>query len=120
MDSIIAKGLTFMACHGLNEQERKQAQPFKIDLEMFVNLELAGNTDRIENTIDYAQVFDLVSRVVTTTNFDLIEALAEKIADTLLASFPLMSGVEVTVYKPEAPVPGEFDHFAVKIFRFQK
>ncbi len=120
MDSIIAKGMTFSACHGMEEQERNLAQRFKIDLEMFMDLELAGQTDDIENTINYARVFDLVQEVVTSTSYDLIEALAENIARTLLIAFPLMRGLEITVYKPDAPIQGEFDYFAVKIFRFQK
>lgn len=120
MDSVIAKGMTFLAYHGLGEQEKKQAQHFKIDLEMFTDLALAGKSDRIEDTIDYAQVFDLVKGVVTKTRYNLLEALAERIAGTVLASFPLINSVEVTVHKPEAPVPGKFEYFAVKILRFQK
>jgi dihydroneopterin aldolase len=47
---------------------------------------------------------------------NLLEALAERIAQKLLQNFPL-SVVDVTIYKPEAPVEGEFDYFAVKIRR---
>ncbi|MEQ8202053.1 MAG: dihydroneopterin aldolase [Syntrophomonadaceae bacterium] len=120
MDSIIARGLTFRAYHGLYEQERQQGQDFRVDLEMFADLAGAGQSDRIEDTIDYARVFRLVEEIVTATRFNLIEALAENIAHSLLASFPRLKAIEVMVYKPEAPVQGEFEYFAVKIFRSQE
>lgn len=120
MDSIIARGLTFNAHHGVYQEERTRGQRFRVDLEMFLDLQTAGHTDQVQDTIDYAQMFRLVEGIMTTTRFHLLEALAEHIAQNLLQSFRAMQGVEVTVYKPDAPVEGEFDYFAVKIFRLQK
>lgn len=120
MDSIIARGLTFQACHGAEAWEKKQAQTFLVDVEMFLDLKTAGHTDDLNQTINYAQAYQLVEKKVTTQSFNLIEALAENIAETLLTAFPGLVSVEVTVYKPEAPVAGSFDYFAVKIKRFQK
>ena len=120
MDSIIARGLTFQACHGVEAQEKITPQTFKVDLEMFLDLENAGQTDDLQNTVNYDQVFHLVEKIVTEQSYNLIEALAEEIARTLLSAFPILQSVEVTVYKPEAPVQGEFEYFAVKIKRFQK
>lgn len=120
MDSIIARGLTFQACHGVEPQEKSTPQTFKVDLEMFLDLENAGQTDDLANTINYDQAFHLVEEIVIKQSYDLIEALADKIARTLLSNFPTLKSVEVTVYKPEAPVQGEFSYFAVKIKRFQK
>jgi dihydroneopterin aldolase len=117
MDSIIARGLTFKAYHGLYEHETQQGQEFRVDLEIFAELSKAGQSDQIEDTIDYAQAFKIVEEIVTATRVTLIETLAENIAQALLCSFPLMKAIEVTVYKPEAPVAGEFEYFAVKIFR---
>lgn len=120
MDSIIARGLTFRACHGVEPQEKNIPQPFKVDLEMFLDLEKAGQTDDLQYTVNYDQAFHLVEDIVTGSSYDLIEALADKIAWTILTTFPILKSVEVTVYKPEAPVLGEFKYFAVKIKRFQK
>jgi len=120
MDSIIARGLTFRGCHGVEEREKHNPQTFKVDLEMFLDLQTAGATDDLKNTINYDQVFHLVEKIVTEESYDLIEALADHIARTLLLQFPQMNSLEVTVYKPEAPVQGEFKYFAVKIKRFQK
>jgi dihydroneopterin aldolase len=120
MDSIIARGLIFQGCHGVEEIEKTQPQEFKIDLELFLDLEKAGKTDDLENTIDYGRVFQLVKQITEKESFNLIEALADRIARVLLHSFPLLQGLEVTIYKPQAPVSGKFDYFAVKIKRFQK
>lgn len=120
MDSIIARGMTFQACHGTMPVEKNNRQTFKVDLEMYLDLKKAGQTDDLQHTVNYAQAFRLVEQVVTGTSYDLIEALADKIAGTLLSAFPVLQRVVVTVFKPEAPVQGEFSYFAVKIERFQQ
>jgi dihydroneopterin aldolase len=120
MDSIIARGMTFQGCHGVMGQEKINPQTFKVDLEMFLDLQTAGKNDDLQSTINYDQVFHLVEIIVTEESYALIEALAEQIAQALLFAFPLMDSLDVTVYKPEAPVQGDFEYFAVKIKRFQK
>ena len=116
MDSIIARGLSFKACHGVLESEKNVPQLFQVDLELFLDLRAAGQQDDLNSTVDYDQVYQLVRDIVEGPSCNLIEALAEKIAQALLKKFPLQA-VEVTVYKPEAPVTGEFQYFAVKIRR---
>jgi dihydroneopterin aldolase len=116
MDSIIARGLTFKACHGMLDQEKTNPQLFQVDLELFLNLQAAGQQDDLSLTVDYDQVYQLVQAMVEGPSCNLIEALADKIAQALLNKFPLQA-VEITVYKPEAPVKGEFQYFAVKIRR---
>ncbi|SHG44087.1 dihydroneopterin aldolase [Thermosyntropha lipolytica DSM 11003] len=116
MDRIIAKGLTFTACHGVFPEEKVNPQTFKVDLVMYKDLEPAGREDDLSRTVSYAQVYEVVKELVEGKSFNLIEALAQNIADKLLRDFPL-EAVEVTVYKPEAPVPGRFDYFAVQIYR---
>ena len=118
MDSIIARGLSFKACHGVLDSEKINPQLFQVDLEMFLNLQAAGQQDDLNLTVDYDQVYHLVQSIIEGPSCNLIETLAGKIAQTLLENFPL-TAVEVTVYKPEAPVKGEFQHFAVKIRREQ-
>ena len=119
MDKIIAKGLRFQACHGVLPQEKEEKQTFVIDLELFADLQKAGISDDLRDTISYDEVFHQVKYIVERQQFNLIERLAEQIADTLLDLFPIL-GVEVTVYKPEAPVNGNFNYFAVDISRFRK
>jgi|ADurb_Total_1113_FD_contig_41_1445321_length_941_multi_1_in_0_out_0_2 dihydroneopterin aldolase len=119
MDSIIVRGLNFKACHGVLDSEKTCPQLFQVDLELFLDLQAAGQQDELNLTVDYDQVYHLVQGIVEGPSCNLIETLAEKIAQALLGKFPL-EAVEVTVYKPEAPVKGEFQYFAVKIRRNQK
>jgi dihydroneopterin aldolase len=120
MDKIIAQGLIFQARHGVGEQEKIHPQKFLVDVEMGLDLHQAGQSDRLYHTINYDQAYHLVEQIMTGPSYNLIEALAEDIAGILLESFERLQEVEVTVYKPEAPVIGEFAHFAVKIKRFRK
>jgi dihydroneopterin aldolase len=118
MDKIIAKGLTFKGYHGVLPQEKELPQKFIVDLNLFLDLRPAGIEDDLQKTVNYDEVYKQVKRIVEKETYNLIEALAENIAASLLLRFPL-ERVEVTVYKPEAPVDGEFDYFGVNIVRCQ-
>lgn len=114
----MAKGLTFKGCHGVLPQEKKLPQKFIVDLELFLDLSSAGIEDNLQKTVNYDEVYKQVKRIVENESYNLIEALAENIAASLLLRFPLQC-VDVTVYKPEAPVNGEFEYFGVNIVRCQ-
>jgi len=120
MDSIIARGLSFQACHGVEPQEKVRAQTFIVDVEIFLDLQAAGCSDDLQLSVDYDRVYHVVRKIVEEKTYNLIEALAEDIAGQLLSTFPPVKAVEVTVYKPQAPVKGDFKYFAVKIKRFSK
>lgn len=116
MDKIIAKGLTFEACHGVLPAEKVTPQKFVIDLELHKELKEAGLSDDLTTTINYAELYQVVKKVVTGKSYALIEALAENIAGQVLDIF-MVEEVKVTVYKPHAPVDGDFEYFAVAINR---
>ncbi len=90
---------------------------FFIDVVLEVNLKSAGVTDSVENTVSYADVFQVVKDHAEVKRYHLLEALAENIASNVLENFHLVKAVEVEVRKPEAPVHGVFDHFGVHIRR---
>jgi dihydroneopterin aldolase len=119
MDKIIAKGMKFQGCHGVLPQEKIVKQSFGVDLLIYLDLQRAGMSDHLDDTVSYDEVFHQVESIVEQESFQLIEALAENIGASLLQRFPIQ-GVEVTVYKPDAPVDGLFDYFAVQIERFHK
>ncbi|MGR6837165.1 dihydroneopterin aldolase [Syntrophomonas erecta] len=119
MDSIIARGLRFTGCHGVLPEEKVTPQPFVVDLQMFLDLQAAGENDDLDKTVSYDQVYKKVRHLVENNSYQLIEALAENIARVVL-QFNLIHEVEVTVYKPEAPVNGDFDYFAVNIRRSRR
>ncbi len=118
-DKIIAQGMQFFGCHGVLPEEKKKPQPFVVDVEMSLDLAPAGRSDNLADTVSYDEVFHTVRRIVENCSFNLIEALAETIAEKLLSDFAVQE-VEVTVYKPQAPVEGKFNYFAIKIKRFRQ
>ena len=77
----------------------------------------AAATDDLTKTVNYAEVGDLVAGFIMGEPFDLIETLADRIAGTILQTQPLAEAVEVTVHKPQAPLPHEFHDVQVTVVR---
>lgn len=116
MDKIILEGMEFYGYHGTRPEEKSLGQRFIIDVELFLDLRQAGKTDKLDYTINYAEVFKLVQSIVCGKSCNLIESVAEAVAVSLLEQFPA-DKVKVRVKKPQAPVPGQFTWVAVEIER---
>jgi len=115
-DRIELRRMLFVGRHGLTDAERAKPQPFEVDVELLLNLQPAGLDDDITKTADYARAFEICREVVESTNFHLLEAVAEGIAHELLAAFPVAE-VGVRVRKPQVPIAGTLDYAAVEIWR---
>ena len=115
-DRIVLHDMVFMGRHGVLEQEQRVAQPFHVDVELALDLLPAGQEDELARTVDYCEVFETCRSIVESTTFRLIEALAEAIADELLATYPITE-VTVRVRKPNAPIEGTFAWAGVEIVR---
>jgi dihydroneopterin aldolase len=89
------RGLELHGYHGVLDEEREQGQTFLYDIELEVGE--WGASDRIEDTVDYREVVEAV-REVNERRFDLLEALASTVADTLLRRFAV-ARVRVRVRK---------------------
>jgi len=116
-DYIRLKGLEFYGYHGVMEAEKELGQRFIIDLTLKTNLKEAGVSDDVEETINYAEVYDEVKEIVEGKAYDLIETVAEKISDKLLAEFKTLEIIKVVVKKPEVPIPGVLEWVEVEIER---
>lgn len=116
MDKIIFDKIQFYAYHGVYEEETKLGQMFEVDLEMYMDLKKAGNSDCLEDTVNYAQVYQVVKKLVTETNKKLLESLAESIAKELLHTFHFAE-VMVRVRKLQPPIPGHLNSVSVEIKR---
>ncbi|MBO8136993.1 MAG: dihydroneopterin aldolase [Desulfotomaculum sp.] len=116
MDKIIMKNLIFYGYHGVLPEEQVLGQEFVVDLELFLNLKPAGETDDLDTSVNYLNVYKLVHEIVTLKKYNLLEALAEKIAREILDNYPVEQ-INVRVKKPNAPIPGIFDYMAVEITR---
>lgn len=117
MDKIFLNNLSFYGYHGVLTEENKLGQKFFIDLELYLDLQSAGKNDDLDESVNYAVVYELVKEICEQERYQLIEALAERIADQILAEFSKIKAVLVKVKKPEAPIPGIFDNVGVEIFR---
>lgn len=117
MDKIHLTGMRFYGYHGCLAFEAEEGQPFIVDLALELDLAPAGHSDNLNDTVNYAAVFDAVKAIVEGERFNLIEALAENIAAALLANFANLSAVTVTIHKPEAPIQGKFEDVAVEMRR---
>lgn len=115
-DRIVLEGMTFEGTHGVYPEEQVTPQPFEVDVELALNLQPAGLSDDLEQTVDYARVFDTCRQIVESTRFNLIEALAEAIAHELLAGFPVQE-VTVRVRKPKVKLGGALRAAGVEIHR---
>ena len=120
MDKIIMKGLIFHGYHGVLEEEKKLGQRFLVDAILYIDLKKAGKTDDLNYTVNYEEVYNMMEKVVRYEQYNLLETLAEKICGDILNSFDIVQKVDVKIKKPEAPVAGIFDYFAVQIERGRK
>jgi 7,8-dihydroneopterin aldolase/epimerase/oxygenase len=101
-------GLVVPGRHGVEDWERESEQPFVYDLE----LELAEPVaDRIEETVDYRDVVELVRAVSGGTQFRLLESMAGAVAAALLERFPL-ERARVRVRKPQVQLSASVDYTA--------
>lgn len=115
-DRIRLVGATFYGYHGVQPEERQLGRPFRVDLEMTLDLSAAGKHDDLAKTVDYGQVYRMIRQVGESQKFLLLEALAEEIARRALSEFP-MERVTVRVTKPDPPVGGVLEAVQVEITR---
>ena len=115
-DKIIMQGMEFYGYHGVLPGEQEIGQRFLVDLELATYLERSGRLDDVSETIDYSEVYGLVEKIVTDERFNLIEALAERIAQAVLGRYSVEE-VMVRVRKPHAPLGGIFEYVGVEIRR---
>jgi 7,8-dihydroneopterin aldolase/epimerase/oxygenase len=116
MDRILVSRLREMGVHGVLAEEQVRAQPFEVDLELFVDLTRAGASDALADTVDYGALSEAVRNIVASEHYQLLERLAQRIADVCRTD-PRVERVVVEVRKMEPPVTAEVDHVGVRIER---
>lgn len=117
MDKIYVNKMEFYGYHGVFPEENKLGQVFIVDLIVEIDLKNAGQTDNLDHTINYAQLYEVCQKIVEGRPYKLIEAVAEKIASEVLQSFPSVSNCTVKVIKPNPPIKGHYESVAVEIVR---
>lgn len=116
MDRISISGIRALGIHGALEEEQTRPQPFEVDVALDLDLRGPGESDHLDDTVDYSAVAEAVVRVVESEQHHLLERLATRIAEVCRAD-ERVDEVTVTVRKLQPPVRALLDHVSVTITR---
>ena len=117
MDKISIRGLEVFANHGVFKEENVLGQKFIVNAELVCDTRSAGKEDNLEKSVNYAEVCNLITKVMRNNTFKLIEAAAENIAEKILLEYDLIREVTITLKKPWAPIMMSVDTVEVSITR---
>lgn len=117
LDKIYVNEMEFYGYHGVFPEENRLGQRFMVDLMVSIDLKKAGETDQLMYSVNYAELYAVCKEIVEGQPYKLVEAVAEKIAGTILNKFPLIMDVTVKLIKPDPPIPGHYKSVAVEITR---
>ena len=115
-DELSILGIETFAHHGVFDFEKRDGQTFVIDLSLGIETAAAAATDDLRDTVDYGSLVESVKAAVEKDPVDLIETLAQRIADVCLLD-TRVEWVRVTVHKPDAPIEATFTDVALTITR---
>ncbi len=115
-DRITLTGLELYGYHGVFPDEKRDGQRFVVDITIWLDVTAAAAADDLTRTVNYGELAELASVIVTGPPRDLIEAVAAEIADEIMRRYPVHAA-EVTVHKPSAPIPLTFADVSVTVRR---
>lgn len=118
-DRITLTGLRVRGRHGVFEHEHRDGQDFLVDATVWIDLDKAGATDELADTLDYGELAQRAAAVVGGRPYRLIESVAARIAEDVMTD-ERVHAVEVTVHKPSAPIPLTFADVAVTARRSRR
>lgn len=106
MGKVSLVGLEFRGNHGVYPEERRLGSRFVVDVDL--EFDFSELHDDVKRTVNYASVYEWIAHEITQTSHQLIETLAQTLADQLMKGYPQLEGVRVRVHKPQAPLTGVF------------
>ena len=110
-DQIILKGIRLYGYHGVNPEEKQFGQPYIVDLAADLDLTRPGLSDQLDDTVSYTRMYRIAQAVIAGESRNLLESLAQTLADRLLAELPIES-IRVTVKKLAPPIQGSTIRYA--------
>lgn len=116
-DEIRIEQLEVYAYHGVFPEEKRKGQTFVINTTLYTNTRRAGKSDQLEQSTDYGAVCRFMTEWMQKNTCNLIETVAEKLAQAVLLKFKLISGIDLEIRKPEAPIEEPFGCVSVRIHR---
>jgi FolB domain-containing protein len=129
-DRIEIRGLELLLFCGVLDEEQARRQPFRLDLDLYLDMASAGTSDDLVETVDYGAVIDTVSQTMTGERFQLLERAASRVAELVLGgeaeaesadagSGVSVDAVTVQIHKLRPPVPSHVDSTGVRIHRWR-
>lgn len=119
-DRITLTGLRVRGNHGVFDHEKRDGQDFVVDVTVWLELVEAAATDDLKNTLDYGALATRVAAIVGGPSRDLIETVATETAEDIMNWDSRLHAAEVTIHKPDAPIPLTFADVAVTVRRSRK
>ena len=116
LDVIRLNNMIFYAYHGVENAEKQYGQRFEVDADIYMDIQKAGLSDQLVDTVDYTNVFQVIEEIVMESNYNLIEALAEEIAQSIISQFAVVA-TTIRVRKPHVSLRGISDGVEVEITR---
>ena len=116
-DTIFVEGLVLHANHGVGDDEGRIGQQFHVDLTITMSLEAAAKSDKLVDTISYADLIEVASNAFRAKRHRLVESAAGAVMEALLDRFQQIDELRVTVHKPHAPIAAVFADVGVTLTR---
>ncbi|MBB6733343.1 dihydroneopterin aldolase [Cohnella zeiphila] len=119
MDRMLLKRMVFYGYHGVFPEENKLGQKFIVDLDLRLDLARAARSDDVNDTVNYAEIHELIKKIVQGEPVKLIETLAGNIASAVLGTYTIIIEAAVSVTKPNPPFDITFDGVTVELRRIR-
>ena len=113
MAKIIIEGMQFYAYHGSYKHEHQKGNKFEVDIELESNLDKAAETDDINQTVNYENIF-LITQKEMEIPSKLLEHVAVRIKNAVIKKFPEAKNLKVRVTKFNPPLPGECEKVSIE------
>nr|MBN2278162.1 dihydroneopterin aldolase [candidate division Zixibacteria bacterium] len=118
MDVIRLNGMVFYGYHGVSAAEKETGRRFEVDCELEVDLAPPGESDSLQDAVDYVAVHRKIKEIVEGKAYSLMESLAANLAQTILNEFPIYR-VTLRIRKVIPPIQGTIDNIEIEVTRRQ-
>lgn len=114
MSKIILENMEFYAFHGCLEHEQQLGNTFVVSLSMELDTHLAGQTDKLEHTLNYQLIYDVVKEQMVVPS-KLIEHVGQRMIDSVFNKFPQIQELEIKLSKLNPPLGGKVECVTIKL-----
>ena len=119
MDKIKILNLKLAGKHGVYDFEKKKEGVFELDIFLYLNLKNAIISDNLKDSVDYSKIVELVKKIFSDNDCNLIEYVAGRICESIIEKYPIHK-VIIKIRKPHAPIDADLDTVEVEIERKRK